>query len=150
MTPLSALRLHHLGLAARDPDVAETFLTAQGFKCHRPIYDPLQKVFLRWCERSDSAPIEIVTPTSDEGQLASVLSQQDSSFYHLCYEVDCHTDEALLRIREAGLRVITVRPALPAVLFGGRSVSFHIIKGFGLVELLESDGVAPHNSPRTP
>lgn len=150
MTSLSALRLHHFGLAARDPARAEAFLAAQGFTCEHNVYDPLQDVFLRWCERSESTPVEIVTPSQNDGPLARVLSQQGSSFYHLCYEVDWPLDEAVLKIREAGMRIITVRPAMPAVLFGGRCVSFHVIQGFGLVELLEAESVVPRTSLITP
>jgi methylmalonyl-CoA/ethylmalonyl-CoA epimerase len=150
MTPLYSMRLHHFGLAARDPDRAESFLAAQGFSCKQKVYDPLQDVFLRWCERSESTPVEIVTPPQNDGPLARLLSQQGSSFYHLCYEVDWPLDEAVVKIREAGMRIITVRASMPAVLFGGRSVSFHMIQGFGLVELLEAEPAPQRISLDTP
>ena len=75
--------------------------------------------------------------TDPNGPLRSVLAQAPSSFYHLCWEVP-GTDAALAHWAAAGLRVVTVRAPLPAVLFGGRRVSFHVVQGFGLVELLEA------------
>ncbi len=138
MKPLAALKLHHFGLAARQPELAVAFLSAQGFHCGTPIIDPLQDVVLRWCERPDHTPVEIVTPNSSDGPLKNVLALASTSFYHLCYEIDWSTDESLEKMRVAGLRVVTLRAALPAVLFGGRHVSFHMVQGFGLIELLES------------
>jgi hypothetical protein len=65
------------------------------------------------------------------------LAEQPSSFYHLCYEIVGETAAALDALRADGTRVVTVVAPVPAVLFGGRKVSFHTVRGFGLLELLE-------------
>jgi len=57
--------------------------------------------------------------------------------YHLCYV--CSQPDAVIAALEAvGLDTILVSPPTPAVLFGGREVSFHIVSGFGLIELLHA------------
>lgn len=122
-----------------DASAAQAFAEKLGYVCRSTIFDPLQNVHLRWCEHATSPSLEIVSPTSTEGPLKRILAEQPSSFYHLCYEIFQSTEAALQELRADGTRVITVTEPLPAVLFGGRRVSFHMIKGFGLLELLEQD-----------
>lgn len=130
--------LHHFGLAANDPEKAGQYLQAMGYRCGPPVWDPLQKVTLRWCEAPGTVPIEIVSPGGANGPLDRILAEQPSSFYHLCYEIRMPMHEALALLASGGRRVITVLPPTPAVLFGGRLVSFHIAHGLGLLELLHS------------
>jgi hypothetical protein len=63
------------------------------------------------------------------------LKSQDECFYHVCFEVS-DLAAALLRIYQKR-RYICASPRKPAVLFGGRHVSFYYAKGIGLVEFLE-------------
>ena len=39
-------------------------------------------------------------------------------------------------IKRSGNRMVQIAAPQPAVLFGHRSVSFHMIKGFGLIEII--------------
>src|SRR5688572_5789923 len=130
------LSFHHFGLAARDPERAAEFIRFAGYECGDRIHDPLQGVDLRWCTRPDAPAVEIVSPVHEDGPLASVLVNQATSFYHLCYEIDVEAASIVTSMRNAGLRVVTVLPPKPALLFDGRNVSFHIVQGFGLIELL--------------
>lgn len=141
MTRLPGLRFHHFGLAATDPARAAAFVVRLGYDCGPSVFDPLQNVHLRWCERKGAPAVEIVSPADNEGPLGRILAGQASSFYHLCYEIDVDTATALESLRADGSRIITVVGPLPAVLFDGRRVSFHAVQGFGLVELLESAAV---------
>ena len=134
----AGLKFHHLGLAALDPQSAVAFVRQLGYTCATPILDPLQNVYLRWCEKSGAPSIEIVSPTETDGPLATILASHPTSFYHICYEVDSSSDEVLNSLSSAGLRVLTVLPPTPAILFGGRLVSFHFVRGFGLIELVQS------------
>lgn len=136
------MRFHHLGLAARDPDRAQTMVEATGYACDRPVFDPLQRVMLRWCTKAGEPAIEIVSPADNDGPLANVLADHPTSFYHLCYEVEGDTAAAVEAMRAWGLRLVTVLQPTPAILFGGRLVSFHVVQGFGLVELLEPAAAA--------
>lgn len=136
MTIISA-SFHHFGLAARDPVPALAYLQSMGYSCVREVWDPLQEVHLRWCEAENAPAVEIVTPpTGSDGPLASVLASQGTSFYHLCHEIRLPIAEVLDALEKAGRRVLTVREPMPSVLFGGRHVSFHVVRGFGLVEFL--------------
>jgi catechol 2,3-dioxygenase-like lactoylglutathione lyase family enzyme len=135
------LRFHHFGLAAADPARACAFVTQLGYRCSTALFDPLQNVHLQWCEREGTPPIEIVSPAHDGGPLTRILASQPSSFYHLCYEVDVVTADVLVALREGGARIVTVVEPLPAILFGGRRVSFHMVQGLGLIELLEARSV---------
>ena len=137
MTTLPGFRFHHYGLAAAEPEVAAIFAAKLGYKCGPVVFDPLQDVHLRWCEHAVSAPLEIVSPVSQHGPLKRILLDQPNSFYHLCFEIGTDTATALERLRADGARLVTVLAPLPAVLFGGRKVSFHKVRGFGLLELLE-------------
>jgi methylmalonyl-CoA/ethylmalonyl-CoA epimerase len=132
------LKFHHFGLAARDPKQAANFLQLSGYDCSVPIFDPVQNVFLRWCQKQGTPSVEIISPTGSEGPLANILASQTTSFYHLCYEIDLGSSSMVESMRKCGLRIVTVMPPKPAVIFEGRKVSFHIVYGFGLVELLES------------
>jgi hypothetical protein len=55
--------------------------------------------------------------------------------YHLCYTCP-DPAAAIAALEAAGLETVVVSPPTPAILFGGREVSFHHISGFGLIEIL--------------
>lgn len=137
MSVFADFRFHHFGLAAANPDAAVAFAASVGYRCGAQVFDPLQNVYLHWCEHASAPSLEIVTPTGPDGPLKRILREQPSSFYHLCYEITTDAATALGQLRAEGLRVMTVLPPLPAVLFAGRMVSFHLVRGFGLVEFLE-------------
>jgi len=136
MPPLAGLRFHHIGLAVRDDRIATDFLAAMGYACGPVVYDPEQNVRLRMCDKSAAPSIEIVFPGDGDGPLTPILKQTSQMIYHTCYEVD-DRDEIVEAIRAAGFRCIEVASPRPAVLFGGRKVSFHQVPGFGLIELLD-------------
>ena len=139
---LAGLRFHHFGLAAAQPVRAEAMLRQLGYRCGEAVHDPLQDVLLRWCTHETAPAVEIVSPVGEGGPLTRLLAAQPSSFYHLCWETDLGCEATLAAMQAAGLRAVTVREPLPAVLFGGRRVSFHMVQGFGLIELLESAAAA--------
>jgi methylmalonyl-CoA/ethylmalonyl-CoA epimerase len=56
--------------------------------------------------------------------------------YHVCYTTD-NLGSALAGLEKAGTRVICASPPKPAILFGGRKVSFYNVAGIGLIEILE-------------
>ena len=131
------LRFHHLGLALRAEEQALGFLRGMGYEAGERVYDPEQDVHLRLCTAAAAPAVETITPGEGEGPLTPILKRYDQLVYHTCYEVD-DVAESLARIGEAGLRVLPVGESKPAVLFGGRHVSFHRVVGFGLIELLDA------------
>jgi hypothetical protein len=137
MVQLPGFKFHHFGLAVRSDRTAVQFLTALGYVCGPTIYDGEQNVHVKMCDHPGEPSIEIVTPGEGDGPLINILKRHDQLFYHSCWEVDDRA-AALAAIEELGLRCIEVSAARPAVLFGGRLVSFHTIPGYGLIELLSS------------
>jgi catechol 2,3-dioxygenase-like lactoylglutathione lyase family enzyme len=130
---------HHLGLAVRSPKRARAFLESLGYAIGEPVHDPLQGVHLAMAEHSAMPRVEIVWTTSagdSPSPLDAYLRASEGLVYHLCYEVD-DAELTLETFRKAGSAIRCVAPSKPAVLFGGRHVSFHLVAGVGLIELLD-------------
>ncbi|MDB4627218.1 VOC family protein [bacterium] len=129
---------HHFGLAVRDPEAALHQLSAFGYTGHPPVYDELQKVHLILCRSEVMPDVEIIYAGDESGPLDSILKHGETQIYHTCYEVD-DLEETLAGWEDRKVKFRCVAPPKPAVLFGGRKVSFYYLPGFGLVELLEPD-----------
>jgi catechol 2,3-dioxygenase-like lactoylglutathione lyase family enzyme len=143
------LRFHHLGLAVPDPEPAARFLRAQGYTASATVFDPMQAANLALWSHPAAPAVELICPaTAGQGAVASILAvRPEGLVYHLCYTTR-DLDDSLERIERAGLRPFEVRPPKPAVLFGGAPVCFYLILGFGLIEIIEGDGVI--SAPATP
>lgn len=134
------IRFHHLGLLTDAPAAAATALTFMGYRVAEPVYDPLQDVHLRMATGPvEGAAIELITPSSREGALGKLVTRRGDYGYHSCFVV-ADVAAALSALSDLGLRVVTVSPSKPAVLFGGKHVSFHSVQGLGLVEFIEDAG----------
>ena len=129
------LSFHHLGLAVKKEDDALIFLGGLGYEAGKQVYDELQNVHLRLCTLQDSPSVELVTPGHGPGPLTPIFKRHNELIYHTCYETD-DREASLVAFENSGLRVLAVVEPKPAILFGGREVSFHTVLGFGLVELL--------------
>ena len=62
------LTFHHLGLAVKRPEQAETFLSALGYTIGSFVYDPEQNVHLNLCERPGVPTVEIIFPGKVPGR----------------------------------------------------------------------------------
>lgn len=134
---LEGLTFHHLGLAVKDDGPALTTLGALGYAAGERVLDPLQNVYVRLCTAPDRPAVEIVQPGPGErSPVDGIISRFNEMIYHTCYETQ-DLAQTLAGLQAAGLRVLTLAPRQPAVLFGGRHVSFHRVQGFGILELLE-------------
>ena len=134
---LQGLTFHHLGLAVRDDGPALTTLGALGYTPGERVFDPLQNVHVRLCTAPDRPTVEIVQPGPDgRSPVDGVISRFNEMIYHTCYETE-DLEQTLAGLRGLSLRVLTLAARQPAVLFGGRHVSFHRVQGFGILELLE-------------
>ena len=137
------LRFHHLGLAVRRPRDAVRFLGGLGYKVAEPLFDPEQNVNLIMGRHQGAMPdVEIIYPAADKSPIDGFLAERrDGIVYHLCY-VTADLVATLAALAESGVRAVCKAPPTPAVLFGGRKVSFYDIVGMGLVEIIED----PHNT----
>jgi hypothetical protein len=141
MTSAFGLEFHHLGLAVPDPAPASIFLAAQGYESTKTVFDPLQQANLAMWRHASAPDIEVICPaTQGEGAVAAILAvKPEGLVYHLCYTTP-DLNDSLERMEAAGLRPFEVRPPKPAVLFGGDLVSFYLVLGFGLIEIIEGAG----------
>lgn len=131
------LDFHHLGLAVKDDAVALRWLEALGYRCGEKVFDPLQNVHLRLCTSPSHPTVEIVQPPMEGGSpVDGIVSRFNEMIYHTCYEVD-DAARVVAEVKGRGLPLVTIMKPTPALLFGGRHVSFYRVKGFGIVELLE-------------
>jgi hypothetical protein len=134
---MCGLTFHHFGLAVRRPLEAVTFLSALGYRIGEPVFDPLQNINLMMCDHDDQPGVEIIYPGTEPGPVDKLIERHASGIiYHLCYFTD-DLAKSLKHFEDAGLRPLCISSPKPALLFGGRKVSFYNVKGIGLIEILE-------------
>jgi methylmalonyl-CoA/ethylmalonyl-CoA epimerase len=132
------LSFHHLGLAVQDPQAAERFLTGLGYQIGPTMLDPLQNVHLGMCTHDTMPDVEIISPAEGKGPLDKLLSShKDGLVYHMCY-----TSKDLARSLDTlesdeDLRLFTISTPKEAVLFNGKRVSFYMVAGMGLIEIID-------------
>jgi hypothetical protein len=80
--------------------------------------------------------VELAFPAESPGPLDGILIGRTELIYHLCFENDSEV-RSVAAMKESGHRIVCVSPQKPAILFGGRLVSFFLVRGFGLIEVVE-------------
>jgi hypothetical protein len=135
---IDGLRFHHFGLAVQDPEAAFLYLETLRYREGRQVFDSLQRVNLAMRHHPTMPDVEVIWPGDEPSPIDRLVKRMGSLIYHLCYEC-AEPDLALAALEAAGVEVVPVMPPTPAVLFGGREVSFYTISGIGLVELLRTD-----------
>jgi hypothetical protein len=129
------LEFHHFGLAVRAPEAAFRYLSDLGYRAGSSCYDPLQKVNLAMRHHDRMPDVEVIWPGQEPSPLDRMLKQSDSMIYHLCYTSE-NVDGSLAALERAGLEVLPLGIAQPALLFGGIEVSFYNITGVGVIEII--------------
>ncbi len=131
------LQFHHFGLAVKDSSFALKFLTGLGYRQERQVFDPLQNVNLILYRHGTMPDVEVVYPAAaDAGPVDGLLARRpEGIIYHLCY-TSSDVTESLAAIEKAGLRPFEVVPPKPAILFDGKLVSFYMVTGVGLIEIM--------------
>ncbi len=129
------LRFHHFGLAVAEAEPAFRYLAALGYVEGAMVFDPLQRVNLAMRHHTAMPDVEVIWPGDGPSPIDKMIRKSGSMIYHLCYEV-ADPETAILSLEAVGLDVVQVSPPKPALLFGGREVSFYSVAGFGLIELL--------------
>lgn len=133
----SEIRFHHMGLLTGNAEDAARFLQALGYRLGEAVTDPLQEAVLRMAHGRDGSPdIEIISPLPDNAGLRKLLKRRDDYLYHLCFTTS-DREKSIAALTAAKEAVMEVSPPKPTVLFEGKTVSFHVVSGLGLIELLE-------------
>jgi len=131
------LTFHHLGLAVPRPDEAVRFLCGLGYAIGQPIFDPEQNVNLALCRHPQMPAVEIISPGNGPGPIDKLVARRKGGIvYHACYETK-DLAASLAAIAAAKLNPLCAAAPRPAVLFNGRAVSFYVVVGIGLIEILE-------------
>lgn len=129
------LQFHHLGLATRDEESARLFLDGMGYSFSDAMYDPLQKVNLRMCTSIDCPDVELITIADEDGPLNNIIGDHQGLIYHSCYS-SSDVGKTLSKMKQHGIRVALISAPKPAKLFDGTLVSFYMVKGIGLLEII--------------
>jgi hypothetical protein len=129
------LEFHHFGLAVRSPDSAFRYLKDLGYRDGSSCYDPLQKVNLAMRHHDRMPDVEVIWPGEEPSPIDRLLKQSDSMIYHLCY-TSTNVEASLAALDLAGLEVLPLGLAQPALLFDGIGVSFYSITGVGIIEII--------------
>lgn len=130
------LMFHHLGLAVTKKEKAVRFTKDLGYRMGDEINDPLQNVNLIMCHSDTMPDIEIISRLNESGPLDVILKDRSELIYHICYTSE-NLESSLKAIEESGNRILCVSASKPAVLFDNKIVSFYLIDGFGLIEILQ-------------
>lgn len=124
---------HHIGYATSSLQKDEPYFQSLGY--HRegePFQDSMQGV--AGCFIVGAGPrIELLENLPGSRTLDSWLSS-GVRFYHLAYEVPS-LDQALCWMRDQRARVTV--PPVPSVAFGGRQISFAMLRNSVLIEVIE-------------
>ena len=126
----------------KDPVAAAAYLTGLGYRAAERIYDPLQNVNLGMFVHDEMPDVEIIYPAEGAGPLDELLStHREGLVYHTCYTSD-DVDRSLQAMEiEGSLRLFEVSSPKPAVLFGGKAVSFYVVGGVGLIEIIDDSSL---------
>jgi methylmalonyl-CoA/ethylmalonyl-CoA epimerase len=133
MTPVrDSLAFHHIGVACRDLDAEEVAFSILGYvREGSEFYDAIQGVHGRFLT-GGGPRLEILRNHEEPGVLSNWL-KKGIRFYHLAYETD-RFDECSAAFAADGAKCV-VAP-VPAVAFGGRTISFYLMRNLTLVELI--------------
>jgi Glyoxalase/Bleomycin resistance protein/Dioxygenase superfamily len=132
---LSGMAFHHFGLAVSAPEEAFRYLALLGYSEGNSVFDPLQQVNLAMRHHALMPDVEVIWPGEGPSPIDNLVKRTGTMIYHVCY-TSPDPAAALAALETAGLETMLVSPPTPAILFGGREVSFHQISGFGLIEML--------------
>lgn len=128
------LHFHHVGLACRDLEAEAKALALLGYRAEsRDFIDPGQGIQGRFIA-GPGPRIELLIQTDGSSVLEPWLAK-GIKVYHYGYQVD-GLDAEVERLKAAGGIVVT--PPVPAVAFGGRRISFVMLRNLFLVELIEA------------
>jgi methylmalonyl-CoA/ethylmalonyl-CoA epimerase len=131
------LTLHHLGLAVREPEKAKAFLLGLGYEAVQSWFDPRQGVNLALCRAEGAPDVEVISPAGAQpGPLEPILRRAGEGIYHCCY-VTPNRERSLALMRQDGIKLVPLSPPKPATVPSGYNASFHLVDGFGMIELLE-------------
>lgn len=133
------MQFHHLGWAVKRPDQAFHYLKSLGYTEGAMHFDPLQQVNLAMRYHREMPAVEVIWPGEGPSPIDSMIKRNGGAMiYHLCYTSN-DVEASINAIDAAGLEIMPLGSAKPAILFGGLEVSFYSITNVGIVELIQGE-----------
>ena len=123
----------------KDVEAAVAYLTGLGYRGRAErIYDPLQNVNLGMFTHAEMPDVEIIYPAEGRGpaRRTPVDPQGRARLSHMLHVRRPRRSLEAMEI-EVSLRLFEVSSPKPAVLFGGKPVSFYVVGGVGLIEIID-------------
>jgi methylmalonyl-CoA/ethylmalonyl-CoA epimerase len=136
MSDRGALRLHHVGYAAKNIDtIRDLYVNRYGYEiCTPVIHDPLQTALVQFLRLAgDQSYLELVTPDRPESALA-LATQRGGGLNHLCFTCG-RLEPAIEHLETMQMKLIS-EPKL-AVAFGGRRICWLVGLDRVPIELVE-------------
>lgn len=134
------MRFHHVGIACRDLGSEARAMQALGYRAESGEFtDPAQGIRGQFVT-GPGPRMELLEQIAGSRVLEPWLAKGVKT-YHFGYEI-AELEAEVDRLKSAGAIVVT--PPQPAVAFGGRRISFLMLKNLFLVELIET-GSHPAN-----
>ncbi len=129
----NSLIFHHIGVACHNLDAEEEAFSILGYVRESPeFYDPIQGVHGRFLV-GGGPRLEILRNHDDPGVLSNWL-RKGIRFYHVAYETELF-DACSEAFAADGAKCVVM--PVPAVAFGGRMISFYLMRNLTLVELID-------------
>lgn len=134
-------RFHHTGVAVPSiTDALPLYIDVLGMRqVTEVMHDPVQKVkvvLLAYEGQEDGPFVELVEPSGQPSPVDTVLRTKNY-LYHYCVEVQGPLEDLLAELRQH--RVMVVQRPVPAVLFGGRRITWVFTPTRHLIEYLEQE-----------
>ncbi|MFD2612364.1 VOC family protein [Paenibacillus gansuensis] len=127
------LRFHHVGLACRRLEAERKAHELLGYVAEGETFvDPVQRIRGLFMTNGGMR-IELLEPAASPSPVDEIL-QRGQKMYHqgfLCSDIRA----AVAYLEQNGARVIS--PPVPAVAFGGKEISFLMLRTLMIVELIE-------------
>ncbi len=128
------MNIHHIGYLVKRLKKAQAQFEILGYKLTHPtVHDSYREVDICFLEK-DGYVVELISPTSPDSVVASLIKQYRNMPYHLCYSV-ADFEEALVSLTASGFAQMGVSAPAPAI--EGRRVVFLMSSAIGIIELLE-------------
>ncbi len=132
--------LHHVAIVVASIEAARaSYVVALGLQAEHVEHVPDQKVNVLVC-RAGTQRIELVEPAAADSPVSRFLAKRGGGLHHVAYRVN-DLDEALARLRAAGLRLIDEAPRAGAC--GTRVAFVHPSATHGVLTELVEEPVRP-------
>jgi methylmalonyl-CoA/ethylmalonyl-CoA epimerase len=103
------LKIHHIGVAVSDSDLAASFWRdSLGLPIDHIEIVPGQKAQVTFLPVGESE-IELVKPTTDDSSVTKFLSEHGQGIHHICLQVD-NIEEMLKDLKSSGVRLVNETP----------------------------------------